>query len=291
MRDLGAVHETNNAINLNRSYLPSSSSLIEQLSENLNVKLLSDRAAPFARDILDEKYPEMMSRFNELVSELRNQNLEVIERYYIYEDKKSTPLLALKVRDLKSGAYIIPNINMILEPALDNLREQRESSQKQVAARSDESFELEDRSILKIALEPLPSNAPLQLLFYPTSEYQGSLLDYKSTVPFVMSVQMSSEAVEQGLELAYQRLLGQSQDYSYIFDELLLPAVQASINQASNKFFGIREKPVIIEDRSQRDGEVFKITAYVPKNEMVSKEVFKYFIRQSKMCKVDIEEI
>jgi hypothetical protein len=263
------------ALPLNRnSIAQTENGLDNQLINLFELTPVSDKSARGVREYLNDHHPDMISAYDDLCNELNDQGYTLVEKFFKRTDNKA-PLIVLEVTDPIFGDYIIPNINQLLEPPYDNLTEQRDSKQKQFAEREQEGDPLDSAKPSAYALERYSASAPLKLVFFAPSESGVDLLGYQTTVPLVMRVVMSAAAEDEAILKAVSRLSGETSDYSYLYDELLMRALREQIHEQSNRFVGIREKPEIVNEKSTHEGNLFSITAIVQQVNSAQEENFK----------------
>ena len=249
----------------------------EQLRDGFAAEPIPKNAAPFAKEFLLKNYPEMMSAYLDLTTDLEQRGCVLVEQLYKRQNGQA-PLIVLEVREAESSSYLLPNINLYLESPYDNLRDQGRTAQKQIAALPGEAKEFSEDVHGKYQLEKYSADAMLRLVFFPASESGIELPEYRATVPLLMRVQMSVAAEHEALSNAEERLSGGGKGYSYLFDDLLLPALRSDINSASNGFAGIRQEPEIYAGGSSRDDRNFSVTTVVPRVESSRTTRFEYGI-------------
>jgi hypothetical protein len=249
----------------------------EQLRDTFAAEPISKDAAPFAKEFLLKNYPEMMSAYLDLTTDLEQRGCVLVEQFYKRQNRQA-PLIVLEVHEAATNSFLIPNINLYLEAPYDNLRDQGRTSQKQVAALPGEANEFSEDVHGKYQLERYSADAKQRLVFFPASESGIEMPEYRATVPLLMRVQMSVAAEHEALSNAEERLCRGGKDYSYLFDDLLLPALRTDINSESNGFAGIRQEPEIYAEESSRSDRNFSVLAVVPRVESSSSTRFEYGI-------------
>lgn len=171
------------------------------------------------------------------------------------------PLPVITARS-ETGEYLIPNINMVWDPTIPLERGGSGGAPHKKLVIAPEDLEHADSSMphSSLRVERFASGNPVSIMLYPSESPDAQAL----AVPI-----FSAAAFEEALSHAATRAQdATSREYSYIFDELVIPKLRDTIRSETEQL-GAREIPEIIDNGTAEDGRLFDIKAYVPKANIV----------------------
>ena len=218
-------------------------------------KLQSSAASALIEEFLNTRAarPELVTAARELCEALTSKGLNVALRYCKSEEHQHP--LPVIVAQTSSGDYILPDINMVWNPAPPQERgvDEGDSKRKHVIAPdgvdADNGHELSE-----LRFEHFSSASPICLVLLPSSS-----VDAPAEAHPIFSDQAFSEALQHAASAV---ISGESREFSFILEEALVPEIRSRVRSES-AMCGEREVPEIHDTGTSLDGSRFQVETYV----------------------------
>lgn len=219
-------------------------------------KLQSSDVSALIEDFLNTRAArsELVTAARELCESLTTKGLNVALRYCKSEEHQHP--LPVIVAQTSSGDYVLPDINMVWNPAPPQERgvDEGDPKRKHVIA-PDGVDEGDGRSLGGVRLEHFSSTSPICLILLPSSS-----VDAPAEAHPIFSDQAFSEALQHAASVV---ISGESSEFSFILEEALVPEIRSRIRSES-ALCGEREVPEIHDMGTSSDGSRFRVATYIP---------------------------
>lgn len=179
--------------------------------------------------------------FHEMINSMeRNRFHYRIWRGVLHES--DDPIVVIEFRHAKSQRFGISGIGFTYGEIDPQSRNEVDGDKKRLMMGNEELDEYGNRSFHPA--ERLDN--PVRMILTP-----GENPDQ----PFCTRVEFSKAAFNEALQLVEERLTGVTGEYSYLYDEKLIPALRADLIERSSGQFGDLEKPQIVHEESYLENQ------------------------------------
>jgi hypothetical protein len=229
--------------------------LLDTVESFIGGKLQSDAASPVIEEFLNTRAarPGLVTAARELCEMLTSKGLNVAMRYCKSEEHQHP--LPVIIAQTSNGEYVVPDINMVWNPSppTERAAEVGDSKRKHVIA-PDGVDDGNERGRRGLRLEQFSSQSPICLILLPSS-----LVDAPAEAHPIFSDKAFSEALQHAASAV---ISGEPREFSFIFEEALVPEIRSRIRSMS-ALCGEREVPEIQDAGTRSDGSIFRVETYV----------------------------
>lgn len=249
---------------------PPAPPLEQQICQQFNVKPIRPEVSDFVEQaIKDMGGRELLVGVNDIRLRLKPHAMTAEVQYYqeyVLPGERPTllPLVTVSARSA-DGEYGFPNINLMQRAVEFRGNSDDPESRRKITHTPFEEPEeaTENRYEVRPEVERYPENAPVRIVV----SFSESIDSSYQLIPV-----FSPAAFDFGCSNALTAARGESNEYSYILDEKIIPAITAYMHKWNPVHYGEKERPALRDDGSTEKGlkegsKEFKLRVEAPNME------------------------
>ncbi len=231
-------------------------SLDDRICSTWQVTPVPAEYAEFARSAITKMDAHaVLVGMNDVMNQLRSLGMSAKEQYFqevkIPGVAPTRPPIATISARSSSGEYGFPNTNQLLHAVgMRENSEAPEDTKRHTMTSTEREERPENRYQMPPEVERFPTNAPVRIMVEPSDDIESS---YRLTPVF------SDTAFAYACEHAAQVARGEKNEYAYILDEVIVPALTSYFHDWNPAHFGEKELPRYFDQGTNREGTNFKL--------------------------------